>query len=283
MTAEPIARSVSRLVAGRFAVKPPVELPLPTLRWTVIDMSRLRADLVSHATQVDRWDCVLAPTLIEAVYAYYEPKSAHSDRTAVVMAVARTVPADAVESVFRDHLKRADWSKVRWVTLVDLYMDDHEIGLVGPIGMFPTALDAEGRLLDYGAMRPFGEDPALEVLDTAYLIYCAGLNFLNCVNVTYVEPKRDRAEQRRMMRYGLKVHELVVRSRQEVAAGTEPTGQGIPLTTVRGHLAHYGERYGRKRLFGVHEGRFWVPQHVRGDAEFGVVKHDYRLEPDQEP
>lgn len=285
MTAERIARSVSRLVNKRFAVPQPGDLSDglrgPTTAWPVIDMTKLRIDLIEHRTAVDRWKCVLAPTLDPALYAYYERPSGDNPRGAVVMAVTRTLPVDGLRPQFEAQMTRGNWDEAEWCVAIDLYMDDDQVGLVGPVGMFPVLVAADGRLLDYGVMRPFGDIPEEQVLDTCLLIFCAGLNFLNCVNVTYVEPKRDRAEQRRIMRYGITVNELVVRPTRTSAASPPPTGEGMPLTTVRGHFAHYGEKYGRARLFGVLEGRYWIPQHARGSAEYGVVKNNYRLEPNE--
>jgi hypothetical protein len=51
----------------------------------------------------------------------------------------------------------------------------------------------------------------------------------------------------------------------------------VPLTSVRGHFATYGQD-GRGLLFGKYAGRYWIPQHARGSAEHGVVAQEFRLE-----
>ena len=48
------------------------------------------------------------------------------------------------------------------------------------------------------------------------------------------------------------------------------------LHICRGHFATYSPD---KPLFGKHAGTFWVPAHVRGNAERGVVAKDYRVLP----
>jgi hypothetical protein len=291
VTNEQVARSVARLIRGQFAVPQTATLPLPTTDTTVVDLSPLQVSLIRHRTEVDRWECVLAPTLPDAIFAYHEAQRTDRDGVvygdAVALVHAKTVPGAMAPPEMRAALTDAarskvdDWANVEWLTFVTLYLDGPN-GLVGPLVMTPTAIAADGSLLAYGIIVPDEERAPEEAIDSCFLVYCAGVNFLNCVNVDYVEPKRGRAETRRMMRYGIAVHELVVRSRQEVAVGDGSTGTGTPLTSVRGHFSHYGEQYGRKKLFGRYEGRFWVPQHARGAAEYGVVKKNYRLEPEHD-
>lgn len=55
-----------------------------------------------------------------------------------------------------------------------------------------------------------------------------------------------------------------------------------PLHIVRGHMSRYGPDYGKGRLFGKYDGQFWIPAHVRGTAEAGVILKDYRVEAPKE-
>lgn len=55
-------------------------------------------------------------------------------------------------------------------------------------------------------------------------------------------------------------------------SGSAP-GRSTPLHLVRGHIADY--RNGRG-LFGKHRGIFYVPAHMRGDADHGVIEKRYR-------
>lgn len=48
----------------------------------------------------------------------------------------------------------------------------------------------------------------------------------------------------------------------------------MPLHQVRGHLADYTQGKG---LFGKYNIRVWVPEHWRGDLEYGQIRKDYKL------
>lgn len=60
---------------------------------------------------------------------------------------------------------------------------------------------------------------------------------------------------------------------------TEHQKRDLPLHLVRGHFATYTEQ---KPLFGKYAGRFWVPTHVRGSAEVGLIGKDYEVAPGQD-
>lgn len=69
-----------------------------------------------------------------------------------------------------------------------------------------------------------------------------------------------------------------------LAARRSGVRRGAPVGAAalhipRGHFAHYGqccETHERKGLlFGKHEGKFWIPEHLRGNAKAGVVIADY--------
>lgn len=48
------------------------------------------------------------------------------------------------------------------------------------------------------------------------------------------------------------------------------------MHVVRGHHAEYGTN-GRKLLFGKYERKIWIPAHVRGNEELGIVVKDYEV------
>ena len=48
------------------------------------------------------------------------------------------------------------------------------------------------------------------------------------------------------------------------------------MHVVRGHHAEYGTN-GRKLLFGKYERKIWIPAHVRGNEERGIVVKDYEV------
>lgn len=110
------------------------------------------------------------------------------------------------------------------------------------------------------------------------------LNFMNCKNVDIVPARTtDRAQRRRLQRMGVSVSTINVFpvGKLRRGSGASPGGsEGTPFTPVRGHYAHYGEKYGRKKLFGKYEGRFYIPQHARGSKEVGEVTQRFDLHPE---
>lgn len=46
---------------------------------------------------------------------------------------------------------------------------------------------------------------------------------------------------------------------------------------VRGGFRYFGPQYGRKRLFGKHEGCWYWRSHARGSSENGVIANDYSI------
>jgi hypothetical protein len=46
---------------------------------------------------------------------------------------------------------------------------------------------------------------------------------------------------------------------------------------VAGHIARYGPEHGTGKLFGKYEGVYFIPPHIRGNPDVGLVEKDYRL------
>jgi len=69
----------------------------------------------------------------------------------------------------------------------------------------------------------------------------------------------------------VEVQAIVVRSPgKRTAGGMRAVGAGdTPLTSVRGHFAHYGPAYDRGLLFGRLAGKFWIPARaVAGGGDY---------------
>lgn len=110
------------------------------------------------------------------------------------------------------------------------------------------------------------------------------LQLLGCANVSLSDrPMPERCERDAVKRQGPKdggyrYHVLVVRK-----AGAKTDSPGIeigaemPLHVCRGHFAEYGPKFGKGLLFGRLEGRFYIPPHMKGKAEHGVVEKDYEI------
>lgn len=175
-----------------------------------------------------------------------------------------------------------EWNRVKWISNTFIWVggrssESGPIPVSGPVHMWQYAVYEDGVPADLHWIHIFERYP-MEHWNTAQLVLLGALNFLNCRNVSIETPQRPRPERRRIERTGVRVHEIMVTptGRSSRSASGEPLGM-LPLTSVRGHFSHYGPKYGKGLLFGKHEGRYWVPQHARGDARWGEDEHSYVL------
>jgi hypothetical protein len=122
---------------------------------------------------------------------------------------------------------------------------------------------------------------------TALLTYatCDTLQFLSCKNVSLSPRDNDPKQVRRAVkRHGGKpedyrYHVLVVRP---PGASHDSPGQEIgimPRHICRGHFAEYGAEFNKGLLFGRYSGRFYIPPHLKGQLEHGIVEKDYAIKP----
>lgn len=172
-----------------------------------------------------------------------------------------------------------DWDDVEWVIVASLHAwHQQRRQVAGPVHGWKAAVDADGRMLDLAIITPTG-DMYPDFANNPLLVFLSALTFLNCRNVTLVEPTRSRAQRRRFERDGITISEIhVFPSGTSVRGHTMPVGAGgTPLHSVRGHVARYGPKWGRGLLFGRIEGEFWIPQHARGAAERGTVEQTFTL------
>lgn len=112
-------------------------------------------------------------------------------------------------------------------------------------------------------------------------------SMLNVKNVVRVEHKADRKLQERRKKRGqlplVKYYTLEVEVPGKRAIGSSPANasetSSRPLHLVRGHLADYRDGKG---LFGKHKGVYYIPSHMRGDIDNGVIKKRYRVTTDKD-
>jgi hypothetical protein len=178
-----------------------------------------------------------------------------------------------------------EWDRVRWVMHVVVYMGGRGGGeyvrTQGPLHLWRVAIYPDGEIADLNwiQVRP---DLDATLWDTAMMVMLDTFNMCNCVNVQVAEPTRSRPVARRLSRTGVTVNEIHIKpvSRSYRGMGV-PLSQvpSSPLSSVRGHFSEYGPKYGKGLLFGKIEGRFWIPQHLRGDDSFGVVEQEYVTKP----
>jgi hypothetical protein len=178
-------------------------------------------------------------------------------------------------------------------------------GVIGPMVWSFLPIGEEGEVLLYPATAvPYGEGRFAERVaeiaaqqganaggpDSLLFPTALALSFLHCRNVarTPAPSTLSGPERRRLERQGLPLvswHTLDVKpfgkAAREDAARRDREGAGLAREMaahiVRGHFAHYGEAFGTGKLFGKHEGMFWIPAHVRGSVEVGTAGKDYRV------
>lgn len=302
MTAEQIALVVADLRTGRalpVRIQEPEDLEIHTHALAVagqgpiVDATAIYHSLVAKDEPVYLYEdhpCI-APPWDDASICYmnehgnvvvmaFRARDFQSNRAKVIDAGLGT---DASVAGPWKPAEPVDWNRVRWVanTFVWIGGRSAETGPIptsGPVHMWQFAIYDDGQPADLRWVH-LVEDHPVEQWDLAHLVLLGALNFCNCRNVELVEPHRPRAVARRIARTGCRVHTINVFPTGR-SSRSESDGQstGVPLTSVRGHFACYGPEYGRGLLFGRIVGRFWIPQHARGAAEFGEDRHDYVLE-----
>lgn len=105
--------------------------------------------------------------------------------------------------------------------------------------------------------------------------------FLHCKNVDLVSVEPDKKLAKRTFeRYGIPMHTFKVLTIDPMVKrlrGHMATGLSLQrsMHICRGHFRDYRER----GLFGKLKGRYWFPQHIRGDAEVGVIEKAYKVNP----
>lgn len=109
------------------------------------------------------------------------------------------------------------------------------------------------------------------------------LNLMACKNVSSAarqpDSKLQRARQRRGKEPLAEYRILTVTLPGNAKRGTDAktitahAGEPLPLQTIPGQYRDYREN----GLFGKYKGIFWVPAHVRGDAEAGEIKKGYTV------
>lgn len=189
-----------------------------------------------------------------------------------------------------------DWSRVRWIATSTIWVggqsgDGRLMPTTGPCYIIRYAIRDDGtpedinwvELLPTSDCRSV-QEAAAGLWDATVVTLTASLNYLNCSNVDIAEPSRPRPERRRIARTGVRVQTIVVRppGRRRADDGYARPIEAIetPLTSIRGHFAHYGVNGREGLLFGKYRGKFWVPAHARGGAGGGEPEpRAYKLDP----
>jgi hypothetical protein len=315
-SAEPIARVVATLRKGQYVRMSPTD---ENATWSadmasapVVDATRIYQNLVAQDDPVAIYEdhpCITPPwreaaicyvnehgnVIVMAAHAFdardFGGFKAYVSKNGSVLinglADGKQIPEDHApyEPLYWKTAEPVDWDDVRWILNTFVFVGGRSpargpLPTRGPAHAWQFAIAENGEPLDLHWVHLVPEYP-LKHWDMAHLVLLGALNFANCRNIEIVEPKRHRAEQRRLDRHGVRISTIQIRPigrSSRSAKRDDPLGL-TPLTSVRGHFACYGPDYGRGLLFGKYAGRFWIPQHARGNSEEGVSVNNYELVP----
>lgn len=283
MTAEPIANVIDDLRTGRIrpALDDPRVVSVAYERMlgtdTVVDATGIYQSLVAKEQPIDLYGdhpCIASPWE-HAALCYVNDHG----NVVVQQVTARPWP----EGMRWDTPNEIDWDELGWLLEVFYWVggrggDGALVPTIGPCHMMQYALSADGAPEDMHYVHLVPDYP-LHMWEMAGCTFLAAMNFLNCKNVEVSEPKRRRPVRRRLDRLGVRVQTPTVRPLGRRSGGASGNDPAVPLHSVRGHFAEYGPKYGKGKLFGRLEGRYWIPAHARGSADEGEIRKDYVLKP----
>ena len=183
---------------------------------------------------------------------------------------------------------------IRWWTQTLTFVKSREFGVLGPLFLANAVLAGDGSLVadlndDTGPISQYwimaDDDKVVDWANAAreamVPVTGFGLSLAHCRNVRLDERAPNRQERRLAERTNqpapVRWYTLVIDPMREVLrreGGAEQTGLKRALHICRGHFATYTEE---RPMFGRLAGRFWVPAHVRGTIDNGVVVKDYAV------
>lgn len=145
----------------------------------------------------------------------------------------------------------------------------------------PAGIVKDARLSQFGGRHVSDNDKTVHATMYAGYIPFLTFAFMNCKNVvkrdTTCEHSPDAKWLRLQKQPEIRYHVLDINPMKEVLrkeGDIEHNGLKRALHICRGHFSTYTDE---KPLFGKVSGTFWVPSHVRGSMEQGIVDKDYRV------
>jgi hypothetical protein len=285
MTAEAIGNVVRDLRVGRVwvphSVDERLQVPASILRSaTVVDATAIYSQFYAKDSDTYLYeDHRVAPPWENALVGYVNFENLVGLVHVAAIDGSDLEPSHRWESTADTH--DIDWDRVRWVLSATVYAGGSGHRTSGPHHVWHIPVYPDGEIADIRWTR-LHPDYNLDAFQTAAAVFLATFNMCNCTNVEVREPHRRRAHARQVARTGVTVNEIHVKPVSRSSRGQSVPLSSFdcgPLSAVRGHFASYGPAYGRGLLFGRLEGRFWIPQHVRGAAEAGEREHEYVVGP----
>lgn len=228
-------------------------------------------------------------------------------------ALVRTVPIEddyraqwRIDSTIESERAIAE-GPAHWVQMLDAYTEHLRKpgrSLYGPVASIAYPLDENGRMLlvtgeggepdrvsaDLMVWPSFSRSQdtppmlhgEMQLLNGCLVVAEFAARFANCKNVVALEEGLPRQAARRIFQVTgaptVRHKVLVIDPMMSPRAGPgerKPVQGLLPRHIVRGHFGHYGDAYGRGKLFGRYEGRFWIAAHARGNKARGVIEKEY--------
>jgi hypothetical protein len=191
----------------------------------------------------------------------------------------------------------------RWAVSVTTFLELDYDHFVGPISTTLTMIQEDGSVpqmppgsqregdptgnwfivlppgpCDYEAWQRRSHPDIMHVSLATFGAVIHTMSLLGCKNVMLDKVAVPRAERRQAQRAGLPetvTYDLVLKPHPRSRYAADP--DAVPTHhkkqhLCRGHFAHYDEEH---KLFGKYVGKFWIPPHVKGSSEIGIVRKDY--------
>lgn len=223
----------------------------------------------------------------------------HETTTNSLCATRKTWTTAEVETIQSEAIEAAPPHAK--VTLSDTYAAVASLVIEGPelLFVYPRTVNViatklgEPLTVPFAPIYPtdFGEFNSIDFLSNAERLRKAvgrrcnlvwfAMALLNCTNIESKKNEHDAKLQRARIRRGRQplrdFYTLSVRlpkQKQTTTQGNANTTDLIAFHSVAGHLADYREGKG---LFGKYKGVFWIPAHVRGNKDNGVINKRYAL------
>ena len=217
---------------------------------------------------------------IEVVVVCHEEKNSEMLRAAIDVRLLNLTMTD-------DQRRSAESADLVLVGTVIVHSGSSS--LLFAIGEFYIFMHTDGKiLLATSAIYPDGaglvQDAARELVLWSRYTVLYTFNLANCKN-TILEVRKRPAGQARSLRkkYGLAETKYRVVTLAEatkrtlVEAEKSIPGLSAALHICRGHFKDYRDPQ-TKPLFGKHRGIWWWGQHVRGEADAGIIEKTYKAE-----
>ena len=282
----------------------------------IVDATAIYRDLIAPGDPIDVYeDHILVPPAADFAIAYENNHGnvlvllactidvTKDDETRIPGWLSHAVATNTNPPGWRNHLvgdvngrdipedmngnHEINWAAIRWCVPMLAFAGGRSRGEAcptqGPSCMWVLLATGDGHLEDVHWMMLTNDLEPADV-NLAGLVALGAINLLACTNVTAEEPARPRAERRRLARLGVTLKVLTVKPHRKATRGRSASlsADSTRLTSVRGHFAHYGAccstHEPRGKLFGKLTGRYYIPQHARGNADLGEIRKTYELE-----